>query len=30
MGEISREIGHRIRNFRKSRRMTLDELSSLV
>ena len=30
MGEISREIGHRIRNFRKSRRMTLEELSALV
>lgn len=30
MGEISREIGHRIRNFRKSRRMTLEELSVLV
>lgn len=30
MGEISREIGHRIRNFRKSRHMTLEELSALV
>ena len=30
MGEISREIGRRIRNFRKSRRMTLEELSALV
>ena len=30
MGEISREIGHRIRNFRKSRHMTLEALSDLV
>ena len=30
MGEISREIGHRIRNFRKSRHMTLEELSATV
>lgn len=30
MGEISREIGHRIRNFRKSRHMTLDELANIV
>ena len=30
MGEISREIGHRIRNFRKSRHMTLEELSTIV
>ena len=30
MGEISREIGHRIRNFRKSRHMTLDELAMVV
>lgn len=30
MGQISREIGLRIRNFRKSRHMTLDQLSSLV
>ena len=30
MGEISREIGHRIRNFRKSRHMTLDELAEVV
>ena len=30
MGEISREIGHRIRNFRKSRHMTLDELAEIV
>ena len=30
MGEISREIGHRIRNFRKSRHMTLEELSAIV
>ena len=30
MGQISREIGLRIRNFRKSRHMTLDQLSNLV
>lgn len=30
MGDISREIGHRIRNFRKSRHMTLDMLAQLV
>lgn len=30
MGQISREIGLRIRNFRKSRHMTVDQLSSLV
>ena len=30
MGEISREIGHRTRNFRKSRHMTLDELANIV
>lgn len=30
MGEISREIGHRIRNFRKFRHMTLDELAEIV
>ena len=30
MAEISREIGHRIRTFRKSRHMTLDDLADVL
>lgn len=30
MAEISREIGHRIRTFRKSRHMTLEELAAVL
>ena len=30
MAEISREIGHRIRTFRKSRHMTLDDLAAVL
>lgn len=30
MNEISKEIGKRIRNFRKMRHMTLDELSAII
>ena len=30
MAEISREIGNRIRNFRKMRNLTLEDLSLLI